>query len=667
MGAAVAAASGGAAAVPMWAPMLQQAAKLPSRATLTDPATHSTQRTPIGCSSRVGATEPRHGVAAAIACGAFATACRIRRNSRGHLPQQNKDVACRAKRGNADDISFERLYKPPTYMEEREDERQQGDWDRRESIDYTGTERRRPLPGKRAAKWRQDDAALRNHPAYAKRWQWDKKSKGKKKKWTRGYAVDQLQEMDESASKMRANYKRPRFGWKEVQQDDLRMERLSEDLPAIGTGEVWLSKYLAHCGACSRRAVTDMVLQGRVEVNGEVAQVPTIKVKPGQDRVLFDGQPMILRTLGEVIWIILYKPRGVISTMDDPEGRKTIMDLVPFAKKRRLLPIGRIDRAASGLMILTNDYEWHTILTHPRYELAKRYKVQVYNGKLTWNKIRALQAGLELPDEQRRCLPLEDIDMSMEDKSNQIATLKFTMREGRYRQILRMFEFLGHPIKSTKRIGFGLLNIRDLRPGEYRVLGPKEIRKLKGPTILKKPRGDPLNVQKDMAEPPKSTRRNDERRRQMLEEDDMPGLDSEERRAMSRSRAGGWSGDSSARDMSNAISDYLNADMLASNRDRIVESQAGSAAELDSLTQRFSHMGDFDVSPSSDEMEDQNWIEQLDDMQADGKTPRAGRRYAPPTANDEDSDVDWIGQLDAMLANKAGSGKGKSAGNKTVR
>lgn len=338
------------------------------------------------------------------------------------------------------------------------------------------------LPGPRAAPWKKENAEYLSDPNVTKKWI---RPKGFKKK---GKVVDMTQEIFDRASILRAKYKRPRFGWKEVMQDDLATSRLTGELPAIGTGEVWLSKYLSHCGVCSRRDVTGLVLQGRVMLNGQVVQSPVIRVDPTKDEVTLDGQKQTLRTLDEIIWIMLYKPKGCITAMEDPEGRRTVMDIVPFAKKRRLVPVGRIDRNASGIILLTNDYEWHTILAHPRYGHEKRYRVEVYNGVPSREKIQALTKGLELPDEERMLLPLVDMEVENGLKMGQIATLRFTLNEGKYRQIRRMFEFIGHPVRAIKRTQFGLLKLDpELKPGEWRQLSAREIRRLKGPTILRRP------------------------------------------------------------------------------------------------------------------------------------------------------------------------------------
>lgn len=352
------------------------------------------------------------------------------------------------------------------------------------------------FPKKRRGKaeWLAANQELKKDPAYGKKWVLDPRKSGpKKKRWAVGEVVDEVQDIDKDASRLRTMYKRPRFDWKDAQKDDLRTEAMSGKMAAIGNDEVWISKFLSHSGVCSRRRVKELVLQGRITVNGDVIQDPVLKIDPKKDTVAVDGKVQNLRTLDELVWVMLNKPKDILSTLEDPAGRKTVADLVPFARARRLVPIGRLERNSTGIILLTNDYEWHTVLAHPRYEMPKRYRVTVYNGAPDSQRMQALQTGLHLPDEGRPCLPLEELEVLQNDRRLGMATLGFVMKEGKYRQILRMFEFIGHPIRAVKRTQIGLVRLdKELKAGEYRMLTPKEIRRLKGSTILKKPLGDPI-------------------------------------------------------------------------------------------------------------------------------------------------------------------------------
>lgn len=352
------------------------------------------------------------------------------------------------------------------------------------------------FPKKRRGKadWLAANQELKKDPAYGKKWVLDPRKSGpKKKRWAVGEVVDEVQDIDKNASRLRTMYQRPRFDWKDAEKDDLRTEAMSGKMAAIGNDEVWISKFLSHSGVCSRRRVKELVLQGRITVNGDVIQDPVLKIDPKKDTVAVDGKVQNLRTLDELVWVMLNKPKDILSTLEDPAGRKTVADLVPFARARRLVPIGRLERNSTGIILLTNDYEWHTVLAHPRYEMPKRYRVTVYNGAPDSQRMQALQSGLHLPDEGRPCLPLQELEVLQNDRRLGMATLGFVMKEGKYRQILRMFEFIGHPIRAVKRTQIGLVRLdKELKAGDYRMLTPKEIRRLKGSTILKKPLGDPI-------------------------------------------------------------------------------------------------------------------------------------------------------------------------------
>jgi len=590
-----------------------------------------------------------------------------RRDSRGDdRPRRNDD-----RRGSRGD---DRPRRNDDRRDSRDDDRPRRDDQKWRDTDLagkrTGIEDKAPMPRQNAAPWKKDNAELRNDPSYAKRWEWDPDRRGKKNApWSKGKPVDQLQEKDEQASALRALYKRPRFGWKDVMTDDLRMSTLNEHLPAIGNNEVWLSKFLAHTGSCSRRDVTEMVLQGRVEVNGEIVQSPAIRIDPTRDRVNLDGQPKTLRTLGEIVWIMVHKPKGVLSTMEDPLGRKTIMDIVPFAKKRRLVPIGRIDRNAAGLMLMTNDYEWHTVLTHPRHEHSKEYQVKLYNGVPSKDKMRALQTGLQLPDEPRPLRPIENFDVQQASNAEEIALVKFTLREGRYRQIRRMFEYIGHPVKSIKRVGFGLLWLDDdLRAGDFRMLSPKEIRKLKGPTILRRPTKHPDDRRKELQKQMKEVDNDDgfDRNRKMnnfrSEEEDFEDEEDEEddsdmtdlkrkptggeKPERKNGKGGGKGASRQALKPAPKISYVMDDDDEVMDDDDEPASSASTgrttpgrtaSSRLDAAT-----MGDFEGS-------DDDFVDE-DRMQA-SKDPTGGSREAP-VSDVESWEQSWMEQLDAMSASK---------------
>ena len=225
-----------------------------------------------------------------------------------------------------------------------------------------------------------------------------------------------------------------------------------------------LAKYLAHSGVASRRAAEKLVAGGRVSVGGEVVRDPARDVDETSD-VAVDGAPVAPEPR-EVY--ALHKPVGVVSTARDPGGNPTVVELVP--SKRRLYPVGRLDQDSSGLILLTNDGELANLLTHPRYEVPKTYRVTVEPAPVPDAALERLRDGVELDDgptapaDARRLGP---------------DTLELTIREGRNRQVRRMVEAVGHRVAGLQRTAFGPLRLEDLEPGEARRLSPDEVERLR--------------------------------------------------------------------------------------------------------------------------------------------------------------------------------------------
>jgi len=225
-----------------------------------------------------------------------------------------------------------------------------------------------------------------------------------------------------------------------------------------------LAKYLASAGVCSRRAAEQLIRSGRVSVGGVAVTDPARDVGPS-DAVALDGEPLA-RAAQRVVFAV-NKPLGVVSTARDPQGRPTVVSLVPTGL--RLYPVGRLDIDTTGLILLTNDGELAHRLTHPRFEVEKSYRAVVANGPIGENAVRALRAGVELDD--GRTAPARVRRVAAD-------TLELTIHEGRKRQVKRMCEHVGHPVKRLERIRFGPLDLGDLRPGSYRRLGATEVERL---------------------------------------------------------------------------------------------------------------------------------------------------------------------------------------------
>jgi 23S rRNA pseudouridine2605 synthase len=221
-----------------------------------------------------------------------------------------------------------------------------------------------------------------------------------------------------------------------------------------------LAKYLAHAGVSSRRAAERLIAAGRVTVDGEPVTDPAHGVGEASE-VAVDGEPVAPEP--REVWV-LNKPGGVVSTAQDTHGRPTVTDLVP--SERRLYPVGRLDAATTGLILLTNDGELAERLTHPRHEVPRIYRAEVDGGEVPESALRRLRDGVELED--GRTAPAEV-------GQPRPGVLFLTLREGRKRQVRRMCEAVGHPVRSLERVAFGPLHLEGLEPGEARRLSDPEV------------------------------------------------------------------------------------------------------------------------------------------------------------------------------------------------
>jgi 23S rRNA pseudouridine2605 synthase len=224
-----------------------------------------------------------------------------------------------------------------------------------------------------------------------------------------------------------------------------------------------LQKVLARAGIGSRRVAEDLIDAGRVRVNGEVAILGR-RVDPERDVVAVDGTP--IGTAPGLVYRLLNKPAGVVATADDPQGRPTVVQLVPA--EPRVVPVGRLDVDTEGLMLLTNDGQLHHRLTHPSFGVEKEYLAEV-DGILTAKTLQRLRYGIELDDG-----PTAPAKASSPTPS----VLKITIHEGRNRQVRRMCEAVGHPVRRLVRTRIGPLVDAQLRPGTWRDLTQEEVRTL---------------------------------------------------------------------------------------------------------------------------------------------------------------------------------------------
>ena len=231
-----------------------------------------------------------------------------------------------------------------------------------------------------------------------------------------------------------------------------------------------LQKYMASCGVASRRACEEMIAAGRVRINGETAGIG-MSVEPGKDRVELDGKP--LKKNAEKVWIMLNKPRGVVCTSSDPEGRKTVQEYVRDIPER-LFHVGRLDLNSEGLLLMTNDGELANRMMHPKYRVEKTYYA-VCDGKLTAQEIALLTNGVELEDGMTAPAKVKNVRVNQKGDTSFLITI----HEGKNRQIRRMLEAVGHKTLRLKREQYGALKLDNLRTGEWRYLTPAEVDSLR--------------------------------------------------------------------------------------------------------------------------------------------------------------------------------------------
>ncbi len=235
-----------------------------------------------------------------------------------------------------------------------------------------------------------------------------------------------------------------------------------EAVAALSDGER-LQKVLARAGIGSRRVAEELILARRVRVNGEVAVLGR-RVDPEADVVAVDNTP--IGTAQGLVYRLLNKPAGVVATADDPQGRPTVVQLVPV--EPRVVPVGRLDIDTEGLLLLTNDGQLHHRLTHPSFGVEKEYLAEV-EGVLAARTLQRLRAGIELED---------GVTAPARASSPTSNLLNLTIHEGRNRQVRRMCEAVGHPVRRLVRTRIGPLADPQLRPGTWRDLTVDEVRAL---------------------------------------------------------------------------------------------------------------------------------------------------------------------------------------------
>ncbi len=232
-----------------------------------------------------------------------------------------------------------------------------------------------------------------------------------------------------------------------------------------------MQKYMADCGLMSRRAAEEEIRKGLVTVNGVPAELGT-KVTPGVDQVLYKNRKVVMPR-GEHVYIMLNKPAGYVTTANDEKGRPCVTDLVK-AVGRRVYPIGRLDMASEGLLLLTDDGALTETLTHPRHSIPKIYNVKV-EGEITEEQYKTLLSPMEIDG-----YPIRPVYTEVLKRKDGKTLLQMTLYEGRNRQIRKMCEQVGLQIRFLKRIAIGNLTLGRLRVGEWRYLTKEQVSYLKG-------------------------------------------------------------------------------------------------------------------------------------------------------------------------------------------
>jgi len=230
-----------------------------------------------------------------------------------------------------------------------------------------------------------------------------------------------------------------------------------------------LNKYIAHAGVAARREAADMVKQGLVKVNGELITEPGHKVTQ-KDEVKVNGKKVFLSK--NLVYILLNKPKDFITTTDDPQKRKTVLDLVRRATTERVYPVGRLDRNTSGVLLLTNDGELAQKLTHPKHEIKKIYHVQL-NRPLDKNDFDKILKGVVLEDGPA------SVDVLAYADSKDKTQIGVEIHSGRNRIVRRIFESLGYDVRQLDRVMFAGLTKKNIERGKWRFLSEREVRELK--------------------------------------------------------------------------------------------------------------------------------------------------------------------------------------------
>lgn len=230
-----------------------------------------------------------------------------------------------------------------------------------------------------------------------------------------------------------------------------------------------LQKYLAQCGLCSRRKAEELIGAGRIAIDGKVVTAMGITVIAGEHSITCDGKPVTAKE--QTVYYLLNKPKGYVTTLNDPQGRPTVVSLLKSIKAR-LFPVGRLDLDTEGALLLTNDGELAQRIQHPSFGVEKTYEALVA-GTPGKEHIRLLQKGILL--EGKMTSPARVSSLGAKGRNS---LMQITIHEGRKRQVKKMFAHIGHPVLFLKRTAYGKLTLNNLQSGRYRELNTADLKKI---------------------------------------------------------------------------------------------------------------------------------------------------------------------------------------------
>jgi pseudouridine synthase len=227
-----------------------------------------------------------------------------------------------------------------------------------------------------------------------------------------------------------------------------------------------LQKFLAHAGVASRRKCEDIISSGRVQIDGKTITAMGTQITPGKERITVDGK--VIGSKEKLVYILLNKPKGYVTTASDPQGRPIVTSLLQNIKER-VFPVGRLDLDTEGALLLTNDGKLTQSILHPSNEVFKTYEAEV-KGTPQASALRTLETGIMV--ENKKTAPAT---VRFKRKKKQNSIIEITIHEGRKRQVKKMFQAIGHPVISLKRLAYGNLGLGNLGVGKYRFLNKNDL------------------------------------------------------------------------------------------------------------------------------------------------------------------------------------------------